>query len=59
MTKPLKTPNASTPLTPAERREQRREAALKLNLKKRKDQARSRDAASAPDEASAEETQGL
>ena len=45
MTKSLKTPNASTPPSPAARREQRLEAALKLNLKKRKDQARARDAA--------------
>ena len=51
MTKPLKTPKASTSLTPAERREQRREAALKLNLKKRKDQARSRDTDRPRDEA--------
>jgi hypothetical protein len=43
MSKSLKTPPASTSPTPAERRLQKQEAALKMNLKKRKDQARERD----------------
>jgi hypothetical protein len=50
MTKSLKTPPASTAPTPAERRAQRQEAALKMNLKKRKDQARARDGAEADSE---------
>jgi hypothetical protein len=47
MSKQLKTPNASQPPSPAARREQRLEAALKANLKKRKDQARAKDSDSA------------
>lgn len=37
-------PNAGKTLTPAERRTQKLEAALRLNLKKRKEQVRERDA---------------
>ena len=37
MSKSLKTPAASTSPTPAERRTLRLEAALRMNLKKRKD----------------------
>ena len=44
MSKRLKTPSASQPPNPAARRAQRLEAALRENLKKRKDQARGRDA---------------
>ena len=44
MSKPLKMPNAGKTLTPAERRTQKLEAALRLNLKKRKEQGRERDA---------------
>lgn len=47
MSKQLKTPHASQPPSPAARREQRLEAALKANLKKRKDQARAKDSESA------------
>ena len=43
MSKQLKTPSASQPPNPAARRAQRQEAALRENLKKRKDQARGRD----------------
>ncbi len=43
MSKPVKMPNAGKTLTPAERRTQKLEAALRLNLKKRKDQVRERD----------------
>ena len=43
MSKRLKTPSASQPPNPAARRAQRLEAALRENLKKRKDQARGRD----------------
>ena len=44
MSKRLKTPSASQPPNPAARRAQRLEAALRENLKKRKDRARGRDA---------------
>jgi hypothetical protein len=43
MSKQLKTPAANQPPNPAARRAQRLEAALRDNLKKRKDQARGRD----------------
>ena len=42
MSKPLNMPNAGKTLTPAERRTQKLEAALRMNLKKRKDQVRER-----------------
>jgi len=42
MSKQLKTPPGSRSPTPAERRTQKLEAALRLNLKKRKDQSRER-----------------
>ncbi|MEQ1697753.1 MAG: hypothetical protein ABL901_18120 [Hyphomicrobiaceae bacterium] len=44
MSKPLNMPAAGKTLTPAERRTQKLEAALRLNLKKRKEQGRERDA---------------
>jgi len=49
MSKQLKTPPGSRSPTPAERRTQKLEAALRLNLKKRKDQSRERTPSDSPE----------